>query len=149
MKYFSYLYALILGSSLILFSTETIAKGKNYGSATVSEVTSIYDADTFRVNIKGWPPIIGKRVPIRVNGIDAPEIRAKCQTEKIKSRKAKQFTVAKLREGRSIELRNMKRGKYFRIVADVFIDGESLAEHLVEEGLARRYDGGKKSSWCD
>ena len=44
---------------------------KDYGNATVSEVTSIYDADTFRVNISGYPPIIGERMPIRVLGVDA------------------------------------------------------------------------------
>jgi micrococcal nuclease len=39
----------------------------------------------------------------------------------------------------------MQRGKYFRIVADVMIDGEDLGELLVEAGMAIRYDGGKKT----
>ncbi|HGX92428.1 MAG TPA: thermonuclease family protein, partial [Candidatus Tenderia sp.] len=34
----------------------------------VSRVVSIYDADTFRVDINGWPPIIGSNMPIRVLG---------------------------------------------------------------------------------
>jgi len=38
-----------------------------YGSTVCDEVTSIYDADTFRCNIKGYPPI-------RVNGVDAAEV---------------------------------------------------------------------------
>ncbi len=28
---------------------------KNFGSVRVDEVTSIYDGDTFRATIKGWP----------------------------------------------------------------------------------------------
>ena len=45
---------------------------------------------------------------------------------------------------------NMMRGKYFRIVADVYADGENLAEALIDTGIAVRYDGGKKNnSWCE
>jgi len=28
---------------------------KNFGSVRVDEVTSIYDGDTFRATVKGWP----------------------------------------------------------------------------------------------
>ena len=55
--------------------------------------------------------------------------------------------VKRLREGKVIELRNMKRGKYFRIVAEVWIDGKSQGEELIELGLAKAYDGGKKVRW--
>ena len=120
----------------------------DYSSAIVKEVTSIYDADTFRVNIEGWPGIIGHRVPIRVLGVDAPELRGKCESEKVAARKAKQHTVALLRSARVIKLTGMKRGKYFRILSNVLVDGESLAESLISHGLARSYAGGKRESWC-
>ncbi len=45
-----------------------------------------------------------------------------------------------------IDLKNMERSKYFRIVADVYADGENLAEALLDAGMAVRYDGGKKNS---
>jgi len=33
--------------------------------------------------------------------------------------------------------------------ADVIVDGESLADVLIEAGMAVRYDGGKKThKWC-
>ena len=125
------------------------AKDINYGSVTVDEVTSIYDGDTFRVNIAGYPSIVGDRIPIRINGIDTPEIRGKCTKEKTLARKAKQFTVSKLRGAKVIQLRNMKRGKYFRIVADVFTDNKSLADELIKNNLAVRYSGGTKiKDWC-
>mgnify|MGYP001247571374 CR=1 FL=1 len=42
----------------------------------------------------------------------------------------------------------MKRGKYFRIVADVDIDGQDLGRLLIHEGYAQPYDGsGKKPKW--
>jgi len=124
-------------------------KDKVYGSVIISEVTSIYDADTFRVNIKDWPDVIGLRVPVRVLGVDAPEIRGKCQAEKIAAREAKQFTVRALRSAKVIELRNIKRGKYFRLLADVFVDGKSLGKGLIKAAHARAYDGGNRGSWCE
>ena len=122
---------------------------KQYGNVTVSEVTSIYDGDTFRANIKEYPEIIGYRIGIRVNGIDTPEMRGKCQKEKDLARKAKQFSVAHLRSAKRIELRNMKRGKYFRIVADVYVDQQNLGDLLIKNSLAVPYDGGHKGKdWC-
>ena len=134
---------------LILLVVSLYAKDKVYGSTVCDEVTSIYDADTFRCNIKSYPPIVGERVPIRVNGVDAPEMRGKCQAEKILARTAKQVTVSMLRNAQVIELRNMRRGKYFRIVADVYVDGKSLADELIRKHLAVEYHGGHKiKDWC-
>ena len=86
-------------------------RDKIYGNVIVSEITSIYDGDTFRANIKGYPPIIGEKISIRINGIDTPEMRGKSEKEKELARKAKQFTVDKLRNAKTIELRNIKRAQ--------------------------------------
>ncbi len=141
-------FFLILVSLFSSLSAESLSN-KNFGNVIVKEVTSIYDGDTFRVNLEGYPQIIGYRMGIRVNGIDTPEMRGKCQQEKLLARKAKQFTVAKLRAAKTIELRNMKRGKYFRIVADVYVDNKNLGELLIVNKLAVAYDGGHKvKDWC-
>lgn len=58
------------------------ATSKIFGLVKVPEVVSIYDADTFRANIEGWPPIFGERVSIRGNGIDEPEIRVNGKLKK-------------------------------------------------------------------
>jgi len=138
-------------SLLILFFilVTTNVHAKDYGNTIVSEVTSIYDADTFRVTIKGWPKVSGERIPVRIKGIDAPEIRGKCQAEKVAARKAKQFTVKELRSAKVIELKNMERGKYFRILANVYVDGKSLGDALISAGHARAYDGGTRGGWCE
>jgi len=47
------LFALAVLSVLMVSFVQ--AADKRFGHVMVSEVTSIYDADTFRVNIKGWP----------------------------------------------------------------------------------------------
>ncbi|WP_027858456.1 thermonuclease family protein [Marinobacterium jannaschii] len=120
----------------------------DFGAARVSEIVSVYDADTFRVTIEGWPLVIGENMPVRVKGIDAPEIRGKCEDEKRRAREARNYTRQLLESAEVVELRSIERGKYFRLLADVYTDGESLAEKLIGEVLARPYDGGKRQGWC-
>lgn len=133
---------------VLVFLLSVPAQAKGYGNVIVSEITGIYDADTFRVNIKSYPAIAGQDVPIRVKGVDAPEIRGECESEKLAARVAREFTAQALQSAGLVELRNIERGKYFRILADVYADGESLAEGLIESGNARAYDGGKRLGWC-
>jgi len=45
-------------------------------------------------------------------------------------------------------LTNLQRGKYFRIVANVVVDGVSLGQELLDNKLAYEYSGGKKLKWC-
>ena len=127
----------------------TAQAAPEYGTAIVSKVISVYDGDTFRVDIDSLPPIVGKNIPIRLNGVDTPEIRGKCQYEKDLAHKARDFVRNKLANAKEIKLTKLQRGKYFRVVADVMIDGVSLEQELLENKLAYKYTGGKKSSWCN
>ena len=134
---------------LALSVNATSLKNTIYKNAIVEKVTSIYDGDTFRANIKDYPPIVGNRMAIRILGIDTPEMRGKCVKEKLLARDAKKLTVSLLRGANVIELRNIKRGKYFRLLADVYVDGASIANELLKAGYAVRYDGGTKIDWCN
>ena len=127
----------------------SVQAAPEYGTVTVSIVISVYDGDTFRVDIDSLPPIVGKNIPIRLNGVDTPEIRGKCQYEKDLALKARDFVRDKLANAKEIKLTKLQRGKYFRVVAYVMVDGVSLEQELLENELAYKYTGGKKSSWCD
>ena len=127
----------------------SVQAATEYGTTIVSKVISVYDGDTFRVDIDSLPPIVGKNIPIRLNGVDTPEIRGKCQYEKDLAIKARDFVRNKLTNAKEIRLTKLQRGKYFRVVADVMIDGVSLEQELLDNALAYKYTGGKKSSWCD
>ena len=134
----------------LLFIISTIYAKDKYGAIVIDEVISVYDGDTFTVNIKNYPPISGERISVRINGIDAPELKGKCNKEIILARKAKQITVSMLRNAKVVELRNMQRDKYFRIVADVYTDNKSIAESLIKNDLAVIYNGGTKTkNWCE
>ena len=123
---------------------------KSYGNYQGALYVRNYDGDTITFNLPGLHPIIGEKISIRVNGIDTPEIRGKCEKEKYDAKQAKEMVSDILKEAEQITLKNMERGKYFRIAADVIVDGENLADMLIEAGMAVRYDGGKKNKkWCE
>ena len=61
----------------------------------------------------------------------------------------KQFTVEKLRSTKVIAFREIKCGKYFRILANVFVGSKNLGEVLINAGHARFYNGGKRGLWCN
>ena len=127
----------------------SVQAAPEYGTVIVSRVISVYDGDTFRVDIDSLPPIVGKNIPIRLNGVDAPEIQGKCQQEKDLALEARDFVRNKLANAKEIKLTKLQRGKYFRVVANVYVDGFSLEQELLENKLAYKYSGGKKSSWCN
>lgn len=138
----------IITLALIFLSVPALAGKDTYGDVTISQVTTIYDGDSFFANIDSWPEIAGKNIGIRISGIDTPELRGACRKEIELARQAKKITVSMIREAKIIELRRMRRDKYFRIDAEVFTDGKSVGERLIKLGLAQRYYGGKKVEWC-
>lgn len=122
----------------------------SYGRFKVNKVIRVYDGDTFFADINSVHPIIGDTIGIRIDNINTPEIRGSSECEKAAAHKAKAFVQKKLKNAKKIELRNIKRGKYFRIVADVYIDGINLGDLIISEGLAVPYDGGTKQKFvCD
>jgi endonuclease YncB( thermonuclease family) len=73
---------------ILFLSTAAIASQTIYGDSEVSAITSIYDGDTFRCNIAGYPDIVGERISIRINGIDTPEMKDNRPAVKALARKA-------------------------------------------------------------
>jgi len=132
---------LLLTAFMLL--SPTISYAKSYGDIQGAVYVRNYDGDTITFNLPDLHPIIGDKISIRVNGIDTPEIRGKCEKEKYDAQQTKEMVADILKDAETITLKNIERGKYFRIVADVFVDGESLADELIEAGLAVPYDGGK------
>lgn len=114
------------------------------------KVLKNYDGDTLTVNIPDVPALIGKNISVRVLGIDTPEIKTKDRCEKEAGRIARNLVASTLKNAQNVELHNIQRDKYFRILADVMVDGRSLKEILLKNNLAYSYDGGTKKhpDWC-
>ncbi len=135
-----------------LLTLSPLASAEPYGPVFVSRVTDVYDGDTFRVDIDAWPGVIGRDMPVRLRGVDTPELRSRCATPEAKARekalglRARDFTAAQLAAAEVITLHDVYRGSFFRLVAEVRLDGESLGETLLTAGLAVPYGTG---DWCE
>ena len=107
-----------------------------------------YDGDTCYVIIKALPEKLEK-MSIRVLGIDTPEIRGKCAEEKELALKARIFANKVFRSANKIEFKNLQWGKYGgRLLSDVYLDDKLYSKMIIDEGLARPYDGKTKKGWC-
>ncbi len=115
---------------------------------TPDQIAEVYDGDTFKINLPQQVPIFGDKLSIRLAGVDTPEIKGTSEEVKALAKQAREMTEKALQSADQIELRNPQRGKYFRIVSEVWIDGESLADMLKAKGLAKDYDGeGPRPEW--
>ena len=135
---------------LLFLSAQSVGQEAefSYGSISVSRVIRVIDGDTFVVDIDQFPDLIGKHISVRIYGIDTPELRGKCDREKDLAVKAKERVEALLNSSETIVLENLSRGSFFRIVADVIVDGVDLGELILNEGLAMPYRSGRESLWC-
>ena len=57
---------------------------------------------------------------------------------------ARDMLAERLRQAKVIDLREVERGNYFRLVAEVIADGENMSDLLLALGLAWPYDGGTR-----
>ena len=112
------------------------------------EVVRVYDGDTVTVNVPGWPDIVGREIGVRIKGIDAPEIRGKCEQEKLAAVKARDAAAGFLAGSQRVSIVDPVRGKYFRIVADIRADGVLLSRWMLNNGHAREYAGKARRGWC-
>ena len=132
---------------LLLLASGGVAVGSEL--AVPATVVSVTDGDTIKVDAFPWPRIT-IRVSVRIDGIDTPEIRGKCEREKEMALAARD-AVVELVGGGKVVLGNVRHGKYAgRVVARVVLpDGREVGEEMLRRGLARSYDGrGRRKGWC-
>ncbi len=117
------------------------------GIQTPARVLSVYDGDTVKVEAAMWPGLTWTG-SVRVQGVDTPELRGKCDGEKRKAVAARAFV--RERVGNRVTLVNVTKGKYAgRVVARIRLaDGTDLTELLIQARHGRPYDGGRRRGWC-
>ena len=114
------------------------------------QILRVIDGDTIEIKNECFPTEL--KLSIRVLGIDTPEkgSRAKCEREAKLAEKASKFTKQFIGKNKTATFKNIQWDKYGgRLLADVEINGKSLAGELVKNNYARLYDGKKKGSWCE
>ena len=120
--------------------------------ATPYEITRVIDGDTVEIAVDFLPKPLPPKLSIRVLGIDTPEKapRALCDAEAEKAKLASAFTKKAVAEAKEVDIVIVKWDKYGgRVLGDVFLDHQSLAQSLISAGLARPYSGEAKQSWCE
>ena len=114
---------------------------------TCGKVIKVYDGDTITVAtklpIKNSPVY---RFPVRLTGIDSPEIKGKSETEKELAKKSRDALSALIFD-KTVQLRKVSTEKYGRLLADVYIDGIHMNRWMLDNKYAVPYDGGTKSEW--
>lgn len=99
-------------------------------------VTCVHDGDS----------IVIDRERIRIADIDTPELDGRCQDERRRAIRARDRLV-QLLSSDDIEIRRTGKDRYRRTLAIVTLDGRSVGDILVSEGLARTW-AGRREPWC-
>ena len=113
-------------------------------------VIKVYDGDT--ITIASKLPFTNSplyRFSVRLNGIDAPEMKSTSEDEKTAATEVRNILSDRLLN-KTVFLKNVQNEKYGRILADVYLDDLCINDWLLQERLAVKYDGGTKqkpSSW--
>jgi endonuclease YncB( thermonuclease family) len=113
-----------------------------------AEVLRVLDGDTFEARVHLWPGLaITTRV--RLRGIDAPELKARCDEERDRAEAARDALQRILAQG-EVGIAHVTLDKYGgRVVADASTRTTAdVAATLIDLGSARRYAGGRRDGWC-
>ncbi|HEV56579.1 MAG TPA: hypothetical protein ENN87_03670, partial [Phycisphaerales bacterium] len=100
------------------------------GPSEVAEVIRGSSATDFLVRVTDWPEVGAVRAYVRIRGIEA--------RQGVDSFQAAQDLGRRLKEAKRIRLLNVEQRSYFRLVADVEIDGKDLASQLAAGPYAER-----------
>jgi len=122
-----------------------------YNSLLSVTYVNNFDGDTITVNLpNSIPDVFGHEIPVRIRHIDTPEIKGNGKCEKEAAQKAKVATTSLLKNAKKIDLEDVGRDKYFRLLATVRADGVSIGQYLLDQKLAVPYEGDTKQvvDWC-
>lgn len=111
-------------------------------------VTKVRDGDTVEVEAYIWPQQV-VRTAVRLKGVDAPELKGRCDSERHAAATARDRLVA-LVGNQTIQLTDVSGDKYFgRVLARVSTSGvPDVGRQLLNEGLVAPYRGDKRRDWC-
>lgn len=129
--------------TILLACAGSPASAENFGEVQAI-VVRVVDGDTLIVDIPDFPPVIGQSIGVRVAACDTPEKRSPEPALRLLAQQAQRRTSELAAPGTLVMLHNLRRDKYFRLLADVECSGRDLASTLIQEGLAHRYEGGRK-----
>ena len=120
---------------------------REFEGPVIAHVDRVIDGDTFEASALIW---LGQQVSVRVRilGIDAPELRAHCDSERARAEAARAWLDRRI-AGAEVRLSAIRTDKYGgRVDASVTDAHGDIGDSIVRAGLARLYDGGHRDGWC-
>lgn len=135
-------------SALLAPANARADDGHRIAGPVAADIVKVRDGDTIEVEAHIWPGQVAE-VAVRLRGIDAPELKAKCEREK-RAALAARDRLTSLAGTDGVQLLDVSGDKYFgRVLARVAAGDEpDLAQRLLAEGLVAPYDGGRRRDWC-
>jgi len=110
-------------------------------------VERVIDGDTIEVRARIW---LGQtlEVRVRIDGVDAPELEARCDEERRMALAARDFLARRL-TGEEVTLTRVVYDKYGgRVRANVANGNGDVASALLAARLVRVYHGERRQPWC-
>lgn len=136
----------------LLFSTNCLA---------ANQPGSLRYVDPGQVFVVDGDTVVYHGVHLRLLGINAPELHAICEGERVLAIHAREVVVQELANAHSVRLRfyyTISRyggyrlryaDKYGRPLVDLFVNGVNVVSILIGQGLAVAWGGeGSKPNWC-
>ena len=113
-----------------------------------ADVLRVLDGDTFEARVLAWPGLEINTM-VRLRGIEAPELRARCPMERIKAEAARD-ALTEILSG-SVGVYSITADKLGgRVVADAATHSiASVAAEMLRRGHARPITAGHRNGWCD
>jgi endonuclease YncB( thermonuclease family) len=138
---------------LLAVPTLAFAQGKMPAkSATYdAQVIRVSDGDTIVIAAPFLPAPLKPELAVRIFGVDTPEKghRAQCPQENERALVASKFTTQALQSHPKHQVIIYGWDKFGgRILGDILVNGQSIRQGLISNGLAREYYGEAKQSWC-
>ena len=141
---------------LILLAVPMIALAQGKmpkNSATYdAQILRVSDGDTIVIAAPFLPAPLKPQLAVRIFGVDTPEKghRAQCPSEAQRGEQATQFTKQLVSQGKQFQVVLYGWDKFGgRVLGDIIVDGQSVRQGLIANGLAREYYGEAKQSWCN
>jgi endonuclease YncB( thermonuclease family) len=113
-----------------------------------ADVLRVIDGDTFEARVRVWPDL-DVDTKVRLRGVDAAELHARCAGELAKAQAARTALETMLADG-GVAVSRVGIDKYGGRI-DAAVSTRNIADvsaALLDGGFARSYDGGRRGSWC-
>ena len=129
-----------------------LAQKTPQGATYDAKIVRVSDGDTIVISAPFLPAPLKPELAVRIFGVDTPEKghRAQCPQENERALVASKFTTQAIQSHPKHQVIIYGWDKFGgRILGDILVNGQSIRQGLIANGLAREYYGDAKQSWCN